>query len=76
MKLSYFTHILWVGGDRWIIKALPVEGKKFELINWVPWKLFKVLVGIIGSAEIVLICMITFPINVQKVIYSHCKKHR
>lgn len=63
-----------MGGDKWIIKALPVEGIKFQLINWTPWKLFKVLVSIIGSPEIVLICMIAFPINEQKVIYSHCRK--
>lgn len=53
---------------------MPVEGIKFQLINWTPWKLFKVLVSIIGSPEIVLICMIAFPINEQKVIYSHCRK--
>lgn len=65
-----------MGGDKWIIKALPVEGIKFQLINWTPWKLFKVLVSIIGSPEIVLICMIGFPINEQKVIYGHCRKYR
>lgn len=65
-----------MGGDKWIIRALPVEGITFQLINWTPWKLFKVLVSIIGSPEIVLICMIAFPINEQKVIYSHCKKKK
>ena len=52
-----------MGGDKWIIKVLPVEGIKSQLINLIPWKLFKVLVSVIGSPEIVLICMIAFSVR-------------